>query len=134
MKVSVHLFLVFLFISFISFASHIAGTAPRKNQIQGTIIGTDDTMHSRNMEVVYKDTNGITQAREIDRCEIVTDGKTTIDPREYLFPCYKNSVCKTYGALPGYEAEYKQFSKKRGFHGWPETPYQEDFVDECPRD
>jgi hypothetical protein len=76
----------------ILFACVEGGLLPIK--IDGDIIGVLP-QHATRVMIVYQNHNGKIVDKSIHQSEVVTDGKITVNPRDYL-PLYCQKTCKPY--------------------------------------
>jgi hypothetical protein len=92
--------------------SHVfgGGVDPYKDAV---IVGVLP-QHATRVEIIYRSKNGDTLTRSVHYTEIITDGKTTVDPRNYLSG-YCKPNCKPYGVINRVESQ-----------GWPKV-YWDDY-------
>ena len=93
--------------SILIFLAEISGnTVPH-----GTIIGVLP-QHDTRVELVYRYPDRTFKTESTHQSEVVTDGKSTVDPQKYL-SIYCKKTCIPYGPLPGHKKEYQEFLNQK---------------------
>jgi hypothetical protein len=88
--------------------------------VDGVILAVESKSDGKEqVEVVYKAPNGVILEKIIDQSKLMSDGKRTVDPRDYL-PKYCKEKCLEFRPYPGNSDalvyEYWTYINKYGYH------------------
>jgi hypothetical protein len=80
--------------------------------VDGTILAVEAVKNgAEKVEVIYKIPNGAVLEKVIDQNELLSDGKRTVDPRDYL-RSYCQEKCVRYGVYPGNSKDLSDYYYK----------------------